>query len=35
LGVKAHHLVPERAFFQLTYVLLIITGSKLIWDGLT
>ncbi len=35
LGVKAHHLVPERAFFQLTYVLLVITGSKLIWDGLT
>ncbi|MDB2577617.1 sulfite exporter TauE/SafE family protein [Tateyamaria sp.] len=35
LGVKAHHLVPELAFFQLTYVLLIITGSKLIWDGLT
>ena len=35
LGVKAHHMVPERAFFQLTYVLLIVTGTKLIWDGLT
>ena len=35
LGVKAHHLVPERAFFALTYVLLMVTGSKLIWDGLT
>ena len=35
LGVRAHHLVPERAFFLLTYVLLILTGSKLIWDGLT
>ena len=35
LGVKAHHLVPERAFFMLTYVLLIMTGTKLIWDGLT
>ncbi|MEO9684688.1 MAG: sulfite exporter TauE/SafE family protein [Tateyamaria sp.] len=34
LGVKAHHLVPERAFFMLTYVLLIVTGTKLIWDGL-
>jgi uncharacterized membrane protein YfcA len=34
LGVKAHHLVPERAFFALTYVLLMVTGSKLIWDGL-
>ncbi|KCV81616.1 hypothetical protein ATO10_11907 [Actibacterium atlanticum] len=35
LGVKAHHLVPERAFFALTYVLLTLTGSKLIWDALT
>lgn len=35
LGVKAHKLVPESAFFMLTYVLLTLTGSKLIWDGLT
>lgn len=35
LGVRAHHLVPERAFFALTYVLLMVTGTKLIWDGLT
>ncbi len=35
LGVRAHHLVPERLFFGLTYVLLTITGIKLIWDGLT
>lgn len=35
LGVKAHRLVPERLFFGLTYVLLMITGCKLIWDGLT
>lgn len=35
LGVKAHRLVPERAFFALTYVLLSVTGVKLIWDGLT
>lgn len=35
IGVKAHHLVPERAFFLLTYVLLVLTGTKLIWDGLT
>lgn len=35
LGVKAHHLVPERAFFALTYALLVVTGTKLIWDGLT
>lgn len=35
LGVKAHHLLPERYFFGLTYVLLMMTGSKLIWDALT
>ena len=35
IGVRAHYLVPERAFFILTYVLLILTGTKLIWDGLT
>lgn len=35
MGVKAHHFVPERAFFALTYVLLMVTGSKLVWDGLT
>ena len=35
LGVKAHYAIPERAFFALTYVLLTVTGSKLVWDGLT
>lgn len=35
LGVKAHRLVPERVFFGLTYVLLTVTGFKLIWDGMT
>lgn len=35
LGVKAHMLVPERLFFAVTYVLLTVTGIKLIWDGLT
>lgn len=35
LGVKAHRIVPERLFFQITYVLLTLTGSKLIWDALT
>jgi len=34
LGVKAHRIVPERLFFGITYVLLAITGSKLIWDAL-
>jgi hypothetical protein len=27
--------MPERAFFAVTYVLLTVTGSKLIWDALT
>jgi uncharacterized protein len=35
LGVRAHFYVSPRLFFGLTYVLLVITGSKLIWDGLT
>ena len=35
LGVVAHHVVSERFFFGLTYVLLSVTGCKLIWDGLT
>jgi uncharacterized membrane protein YfcA len=34
-GVKLHRIVPERVFFLITYVLLTITGSKLIWDALT
>jgi uncharacterized membrane protein YfcA len=34
LGVRAHHMVPERLFFGLTYVLLSLTGVKLIWDAL-
>ena len=35
LGVRAHRLMPERAFFALTYVLLFVTGVRLIWLGLT
>lgn len=35
LGVKAHHLVSDRLFFGFTYVILAVTGTKLIWDGLT
>ncbi len=34
LGVKAHRALPERAFFAITYVLLTITGAKLLWDGI-
>lgn len=35
LGVWFHRLVPEKLFFALTYTLLLVTGTKLIWDGLT
>ena len=35
LGVKAHHMVSDRLFFGLTYVMLVLTGLKLIWDALT
>lgn len=35
LGIKLHRIVPERTFFQLTYVLLVAAGVKLIWDALT
>lgn len=35
LGVVAHRRVPERPFFAITYVLLTLTGAKLIWDALT
>ena len=35
LGVKAHFMVSERFFFGLTYVLLAVTGARLVWLGLT
>lgn len=35
LGVWLHRIIPAELFFLVTYVLLIITGSKLLWDGLT
>jgi len=34
IGVRAHRHIPERGFFSLAYVLLVVTGAKLIWDGL-
>lgn len=34
VGVRAHRLVPEAMFFQITYVLLTLTGTKLIYDAL-
>lgn len=35
LGVRAHWMLSERLFFGIAYVLLTITGTKLIWDALT
>lgn len=35
LGVSAHHALPERFYFAVTYVFLALTGTKLIWDALT
>ncbi len=35
IGVRLHSVFPERWFFALTYALLVVTGCKLIWDGLT
>lgn len=35
IGVRAHRVVPERAFLAITYVLLTVTGVKLIIDGLS
>ena len=34
LGVRAHFMLSERVFFGITYVLLTLTGSKLILDAL-
>ena len=35
LGVKGHHLIAERSFFLLTYLLLLATGIRLIWVPLS
>jgi uncharacterized membrane protein YfcA len=35
MGVYAHRVISQRAFFALTYVLLTVTGCKLVWDALT
>jgi len=34
IGAWMHRKVPERLFFGLAYLFLVITGSKLIWDAL-
>ncbi len=35
IGVWAHMKIPEKLFFQLTYLFLTLTGAKLIFDAIT
>lgn len=35
LGFYLHHRVSESLFYRLTYILLFITGCKLLWDGVS
>ncbi|PWK59312.1 sulfite exporter TauE/SafE family protein [Roseicyclus mahoneyensis] len=35
VGVRAHKVIPERLFFAVAYTALVLTGLKLLWDGLT
>ena len=35
LGLRMHHLMPEKLFFDLTYLLLMLTGIRLVWMALT
>lgn len=34
IGIRVHNLIPERAFFAVAYTALMLTGMKLLWDGL-
>jgi uncharacterized membrane protein YfcA len=34
LGVWMHRRIAERAFYHVSYALLLLTGLKLVWDGL-
>jgi uncharacterized membrane protein YfcA len=35
VGVWLHHRVSERAFYHVSYTLLLLTGLKLVWDAFT
>jgi uncharacterized membrane protein YfcA len=35
IGVRAHRVIPERVFFAFAYTALVLTGLKLLWDGIT
>lgn len=34
LGVKLHHMIPERPFYLVCYGLLSVMGAKLLYDGI-
>lgn len=34
LGLRLHRLMPEALFYRLVYLTILISGIKLIWDGL-
>ncbi|PHQ72231.1 MAG: hypothetical protein COB93_01120 [Sneathiella sp.] len=34
LGIKLHKIVPEDIFYRIAYILVLMTGAKLLWDGL-
>jgi uncharacterized membrane protein YfcA len=33
LGIRLHHMIPERTFYLVCYSLLIVMGAKLLYDG--
>ncbi len=35
LGARLHQAIPEALFFRITYVLLTLTGGRLVWEALT
>lgn len=35
LGIMIHHKIPDQLFFRIAYILLFLTGLKLIYDGLS
>ena len=35
LGIWLHHRVPDELFYRIAYSLLLITGIKLLYDGVT
>lgn len=34
LGIKLHKMIPEAIFYKFAYFLVLVTGGKLLWDGI-